>query len=168
MSRFKTIALILAAVTVSGISVFVPLPARAQSSLSGSTSSPYFWNCSIPRSTLTPTLITPPVETLTPTKVPTQIPTQIPTLTSIPTPTSTVAETCNIGSATIKKGEGVCDEKTNVVTVCEGNNQMVHKPNFCGAGQVCQTQPGSYQIKCDAACQLKRGTGVRSKADLVV
>ncbi|MBI4225720.1 hypothetical protein HY612_01265 [Candidatus Roizmanbacteria bacterium] len=90
------------------------------------------------------------------------------TTTVSPTPTSSAPQTCIVGSANINIGEGTCDEKTNTVTFCEGNNQMVEKPNFCGVGQVCRSTAGSYQIKCDAACQLKMGTGDKSKADLVV
>ncbi len=90
------------------------------------------------------------------------------TTTVSPTPTSSASQTCAVGSANINLGEGTCDEKTNTVTVCESNNQMVQKPNFCGVGRVCRSQPGSYQIKCDAACQLKMGSGDQAKADLVV
>ena len=182
MSRFKITALIITAVIISGIFVFRSLPVKAQlqqgelNLQTSTSSSPYFWNCSIPRSTLIPTPITPPVGILTPTatptlipsQIPTQTPTPIPTSTSIPTPTNIVAESCNFGGATLKKGEGVCDEKTNLVTVCEGSNQMVEKANFCGSSQVCRTQTGNYQIKCDDSCQLKLGSGDRSKADMVV
>lgn len=143
--------------------------------------SPYIYNCSInsqPPPTQTPTPIVTLVETATPTQSPdpTQTPvptlTLVPTLTTIPTvtptPTTTLANSCIVGSNTINKGEGICDEKTDTVTLCEGNNQMTQKPNFCGTGQVCRSTTGSFQIKCDAACQLKMGTGSLAKADLVV
>ncbi|OGK13471.1 hypothetical protein A3C98_03190 [Candidatus Roizmanbacteria bacterium RIFCSPHIGHO2_02_FULL_37_15] len=126
--------------------------------------------CSMP--TPTPTLIVTIIPTFTPTPTPTLLPTEIPSSTPIPsitpTPTVSLAETCQVGANTIKKGEGLCDEKSNTVTVCEGNNQMVQKQNFCGQGQVCLSQAGNFQIKCNAACQLKLGTGARTKADLVV
>lgn len=119
-----------------------------------------FLYCSSP--TQTPT--SPPNPTLTESPTPTQTP--IPSLT--PTPTSSLANSCVVGNSTINKGEGTCDEKTDTVTLCEGNNQMVQKPNFCGAGQVCRSTAGSYQVKCDATCQLKLGSGDKLKADLVV
>ena len=137
--------------------------------------SPYIYNCSIsPQTTLTqtPTPLVTPGETATPTQTPvptvTPVPTATPASTVTPTPTTTLANSCIVGSDTINKGEGLCDEKTDTVTLCEGGNQMVQKPNFCGVGQVCRSQAGSYQIKCDAACQLKMGSGSLSKADLVV
>lgn len=110
---------------------------------------------------ITPTPIISPVVTITVTLTPTLI---------TPTPTSTPAVngTCVVGGTTINQGEGICDEKTNLVSQCDGNNRMTQKPNYCGTGQVCRSQTGSFQIKCEAACQLKMGTGARTKADLVV
>lgn len=137
--------------------------------------SPYIYNCSInpqPPLTQTPTPIVTPVETATPTQSPDPTQTPVPTLTPIPTvtptPTTALANSCIVGSDTINKGEGICDEKIDTVTLCEGANLMVQKPNFCGTGQVCRSQSGNFQIKCDPACQLKMGTGSQAKADLVV
>jgi len=83
-------------------------------------------------------------------------------------PTQTVSDTCRAGSKTLVKGEGICDERTNAVNLCEGNNQMVAKQNYCGTGRVCRNQTNSNQIKCEAVCQLRMGTGdIQTKADLV-
>jgi len=123
-----------------------------------SAESPYIYSC--PANINTPTPAT--ILSVTPTISPSLIPS------TDPTPTSSIANTCLVGGTTINKGEGICDEKANLVTQCEGNNQMIQKPNFCGTGQVCRTQTNNFQIKCDSTCQLKLGTGMSNKADLVV
>ena len=169
MSNLKT-TLIMIAVMLLAAFMFV-------SSSFASTPGRYFI-CSLPTQTPTPPTIptstsTPiptqtPIPTLTSTPSVTPIPTQTPIPTLTPTPTSSILNTCIVGNNTINKGEGLCNEKTNIVTVCEGNNQMVQKQNFCGTGQVCRSTVGSFQIKCEAACLLKLGTGAQTKADLVV
>ena len=130
--------------------------------------SPYIYNCILTSQTPSPAIS--PNFTSTPAVTPvltiTTVPSSVPS--SVPTATIPVNNTCVVGGTTINKGEGVCNEKTNTVSLCEGNNQMTDKPNYCGSGQVCRSQTGNFQVKCEAACQLKMGSGVTTKADLVI
>lgn len=149
---------------------------------------PYTYYCLLspisptPQLSLTPSVapgISPTlVPSLSPTIAPSQIisptvatphpPSNSPTLRLSPTATVSVTDTCIFNNSILAKGEGICNEKTNTVNLCEGNNRMSTKADYCGIGRVCRSNPGSHQVSCDAVCQLKHGTGATSKADLVI
>ena len=82
------------------------------------------------------------------------VPTNTPTPQTNPTPTIPATQSCSLGQEVYTVGQFYCDEPSNIVKKCLGNNnwQQVN-PHPCGASN-CTNDPVGHSYSCAAKCEV--------------